>query len=416
MLQWFRWREPTNPVQRHPREDEDYETWLDTVEARAETRPERFHPVVKELQALIDNSTRVRQLAQGMYDEVASRPPPGDQKVPYRTDIEDHNGMLRVLNCFLTVPILWSSYRYLIGWTSCPILSIFWRPLHTTCGFAFFQDPECWFSPEALAHLISKANISAERQYQLFEDIYVCDPSRPRYGFRSWDHFFSRHFRDGVRPIASPEDDNVIVQACESTPRTVQHNVQYSAKFWTKGTPYSLIDMLGHDDLSSHFVSGTVYQAYLNALSYHRWHAPVSGTVVKVSLLSGFYFSKPPYEGFDPAHNLNSEDNLTWSNPYMTAVSTRALVFIQADSTDIGLMAALFVGMTEVSTCEIACREGQRVRKGDEIGLFHCGGSTYCLLFREQVDLLDLPDPAQKQLHPVRGYLARAKSKDSSIQ
>jgi len=26
------------------------------------------------------------------------------------------------------------------------------------------------------------------------------------------------------------------------------------------------------------FVGGTVYQAYLSAENYHRWHSPVSGT------------------------------------------------------------------------------------------------------------------------------------------
>jgi len=30
-----------------------------------------------------------------------------------------------------------------------------------------------------------------------------------------------------------------------------------------------------------HFVGGTVYQAFLSALNYHRWHAPVAGTIVR---------------------------------------------------------------------------------------------------------------------------------------
>ena len=170
--------------------------------------------------------------------------------------------------------------------------------------------------------------------------------------------------------------------------------------------------MLGHDNLSRYFISGTVYQAFLSALSYHRWHAPLSGRVVKTTLIHGFYFSEPPYSGFSPEHKPNEEDELTWSNSYQTAVATRALIFIEADNSYIGLMVALFVGLTEVSTCEIGVKEGQRVQKGDEIGLFHCGGSTHCLIFREGVELLDLPDPAEaRRIHPVRSYLARVKSK-----
>jgi phosphatidylserine decarboxylase len=50
-------------------------------------------------------------------------------------------------------------------------------------------------------------------------------------------------------------------------------------------------------------------------------------------------------------------------------------------------MCFLGVGMSEVSTCQITVYEGQHVRKGDQIGMFHFGGSTHCLIFRSAVHL-----------------------------
>jgi phosphatidylserine decarboxylase len=50
-------------------------------------------------------------------------------------------------------------------------------------------------------------------------------------------------------------------------------------------------------------------------------------------------------------------------------------------------MCLLAMGMSEVSTCEIIAYTGQRVSKGDQIGMFHFGGSTHCLLFRPGVQL-----------------------------
>jgi phosphatidylserine decarboxylase len=47
----------------------------------------------------------------------------------------------------------------------------------------------------------------------------------------------------------------------------------------------------------------------------------------------------------------------------------------------------LAVGMAEVSSCQITVYDGQKVRKGDQLGMFHYGGSTHCLLFRPQVQL-----------------------------
>jgi len=43
--------------------------------------------------------------------------------------------------------------------------------------------------------------------------------------------------------------------------------------------------------------------------------------------------------------------------------------------------------MSEVSACEITVYQGQHVRKGDQLGMFHFGGSTHCLMFRPGVRL-----------------------------
>lgn len=441
MFQRFRLRESVKYNAWPQYAQEDYDLWLDRIVAHVKDNPQKLHPSVKHLRDIVNRSTRLTQLVQGMYHELSLRKMPHGKRFPFRSDVHDAEHMFQVLNYLLTVPVLWSSYRYLVSWLGCPILCLFWRPLHTTCGFAFFQDPavnmhmkkildawgaylrspesawcldnrpHCWFSPEALAHLIADANVDDDHQLQNFEDIYVCDPSKRRYGFISWDDFFTRHFRQGIRPTAGENDDSIIVHACEATPNRVQYHVQRSDKFWAKGTPYSLADMLNHDELTDCFDKGTVYQAYLSALSYHRWHSPVNGTIVKAILIPGFYFSAPPYAGFDPEHNSDTEQDLTWSNAYQSAVSTRALIFIESDNPSIGLMAALFIGLYEVSTCDIKVKAGDTIGKGDELGLFHCGGSTYCLIFRESVRLSGLPDPAQVERNlPVRSCLARVDS------
>ena len=43
--------------------------------------------------------------------------------------------------------------------------------------------------------------------------------------------------------------------------------------------------------------------------------------------------------------------------------------------------------MAEVSSCQITVYEGQQVKKGDELGMFHFGGSTHCLIFGPDVNL-----------------------------
>lgn len=175
-----------------------------------------------------------------------------------------------------------------------------------------------------------------------------------------------------------------------------------------------MLDMLAHDERAPLFAGGTVYQAFLSALSYHRWHAPVSGRIVRAFVKPGTYYSEPLFEGVgDPANRMDGGNidigGETSAQVYLTAVATRAVIFVEADNPRIGLLAFLGVGMTEVSTCEISVREGQNVRKGDEIGMFHFGGSSHCVLFRKGVDVQGFPEPGGEENHPVRARLAVVK-------
>jgi phosphatidylserine decarboxylase len=179
--------------------------------------------------------------------------------------------------------------------------------------------------------------------------------------------------------------------------------VKGSDAFWIKSQPYSLYHMLAGNPLIGQFEGGTIYQAFLSALSYHRWHSPVSGRIVKTQLIDGSYYAEALSEGFDPAGPNESQG-------YITQVASRALIFIEADNPDIGLMAVLFVGMAEVSSSEITVSVGQHVSKGDQLGMFHFGGSSHCLIFRPQVKLeFDLhgqtPGLDSKNI-PVRSKIA----------
>jgi phosphatidylserine decarboxylase len=171
--------------------------------------------------------------------------------------------------------------------------------------------------------------------------------------------------------------------------------------------------MMDMDPLHEQFVGGTIYQAFLSALSYHRWHAPVSGTIKKAYVKDGTYFSEPLFEGLgDPeAKGGIDEEGEKTGQGYLTATATRAIMFIEADNRDIGLMCFLGIGMTEVSTCDITVKEGQHVKKGSELGMFHFGGSTHCVIFRPGVILEGFPSMDTEENVPVRSQLAVVKQR-----
>lgn len=422
-----------------PADHAAHREWLGGIIKHVDSTKHELHPVLQEFKHLIETNTRVYMLIEGMLKEVP-------HKKPYRQDptghpeIRDYQHFLRVLNHLLTTAPSWTDKAHRVGLVGLPINAVLDWPMGTPSGYAAFLDPEInamlkkvlnawgdflrspasadvlntssrgWFGETGHRDLMAVAKIGPTAAENLeFHQMFQCDPSAPNYGFKSWDDFFTRLWHDGMRPVADPEDGRVIANACESKPYRIAHNVHARDKFWIKSQPYSVLDMLGHDKLAEQFVGGTIYQAFLSALSYHRWHAPVSGKVVKAYVVDGTYYSEPLFEGV--GNPLAQSQDITLegeviSQAYITATATRALIFIEADEPAIGLMAFIGVGMAEVSTCDITVKEGDRVKKGDEIGMFHFGGSTHCLLFRKGVDISGFPKPGMEENMPVRSRLA----------
>jgi len=192
-----------------------------------------------------------------------------------------------------------------------------------------------------------------------FEDLFECNALAPYLGFKSWDEFFVREFRAGVRPVASPEDDNVIANASESRPYNFARDVKLREKFWIKGSLYSLVDMLGDVQVAKSFEDGIVYQAFLSPYSCHRWHAPVSSVVKHAYALDGSYFAIPEFAcPGTRAHRLDEKIDIKEWQAWLASVATRGIVVVDADNPALGLVAFITIGMVEVSTVELTVTEG----------------------------------------------------------
>jgi phosphatidylserine decarboxylase len=398
-----------------PAEQDDLEAWLAGHRERVESRGEQvvLHPVMSEFQELIDSDPVVRMYMNQMIAQVPST------KHYSKRHLESVAQMLRLVNEVLTMAPEFGPEGAMVA---TPLAAILDWTMGTPAGFAAFRDPRvnemlrkiltvwCEFlsSGDSLYVLNESPSgwKSAEAQRTVGMEQYEHDPEDEHWGFSSWNDFFTRRFKDGERLVASPDDDKVIVSACESRPYGLSTDVQRQDRFWIKSQPYSLADMLANDDSVDQFVGGTVYQAFLSANNYHRWHSPVAGKIVRAFVQEGTYYSEADSEGKDAVEAMNSQS-------YLAHVSARAIIVIEADDPVIGLMAFVPVGMVEVSSCKIApkVKPGYHVEKGEELGYFQFGGSTHCLVFRPgaiaEFSLAAIPQP-HAPLVLVRSRLATA--------
>ena len=334
-----------------PDDQDDLESWLAGHRERVEARGEQvvLHPVLVEFQELIDTDPVVRMYIHQMIAQVPST------KAYSKRHLESAKQLLRLINEVLTMaPEFGES-----AMVATPLGAILDWTMGTPAGFAAFRDPRinailkkiltawCKFLSKKDSLYVLNDSPSgwkcAAAQKAVGIEQYEHDPEDEHWGFASWNDFFTRRFKDGQRPVASPDDDKVIVSACESTPYSIATDVQRQDRFWIKSQPYSLQDMLANDESVDQFVGGTVYQAFLSATNYHRWHSPVAGTIVRAFVQEGTYYSEADSEGADAVEPTNSQS-------YLAHVAARAIILIDADDPVIGLVAFVPVGMSDVSS------------------------------------------------------------------
>jgi phosphatidylserine decarboxylase len=213
---------------------------------------------------------------------------------------------------------------------------------------------------------------SAVKELKL--DQFQIDRAKPHWGFSCYNAFFHRQIQPRFRPVAGPRDSKVIVSANDGNLVSVARNVKLYDQFWLKGEPFSLIDMLDRSEHTGRFVGGDVVQIFLSGANYHRWHAPIAGTVRDAYVVDGLQFSDAESAGPDP--------NGVLSEGYYACVNTRGLVFIESDDPKIGMVCVIPIGITEISSVTIGVSHGQRLEKGQELGYFSYGGSSMCLVFQ----------------------------------
>lgn len=277
-------------------------------------------------------------------------------------------------------------------------------------GTGFAVEGKQWLSP------------AAKKQYDF--PIWKKDSEKLPY-WKSWDSFFTRNFLNPKksRPIAGPNTNQIVVCPNDGSLFCWQPQVQRKDVFWLKGMPYSLDDILSSPDpkqdkiikqhkLAEMFEGGYVFQTYLNPYNFHRWWVPVNGKILFDPLvIPGCFFSKlvlPDYGGATTA-----------STPYLAEANARGLIVIETK--DYGNVCCIPLGMSEVSTVQFdkGMKKGATVKKGDEMGMFHYGGSSFVVIYQNLPDkqLLFMNDKGQPypQQPPPPGSSAGASNYGTNI-
>lgn len=227
---------------------------------------------------------------------------------------------------------------------------------------------------------------AAKKQYDF--PIWKKDSEKLPY-WKSWNSFFTRDFKDPAkaRPIADPESNQTVICPNDGSLFRWDANIAKNDVFWFKDMNYSLEDILSsavpeqQKIIDKHrlvdlFEGGYIFQTYLNPYNFHRWWVPVNGEVLFDPIsIPGCFFNKLVIPDFGGA--------TTASLPYLAQVNARGLIVIKTK--DYGHVCCIPLGMSEVSSIEFdpAMKKGAKVKKGQEMGMFNYGGSSFAIIYEK---------------------------------
>lgn len=264
-----------------------------------------------------------------------------------------------------------------------------------------FLDTEASLTSESLQSFKDDKNENGDSVYNfpLYKDNEKTWSTFNQFFYREFNNADKKTGISPLRPIASPNDNTVIVSPADCTfkayyPIDKDGNVT-EIKLKHTHTIGTVDDLLQFSKYGESFYGGTFIHYFLSPFDYHRFHTPVGGKVLEILPVEGKVFLNVEMNSsgqFDAPDGAEDSYEFTQS---------RGLVIMDAGK-EVGKVAILPIGMCQVSGVDMYTElQGKDVVKGQEFGKFKFGGSDIIMLFEKPPHELYMfqKDPSLNPIH-----------------
>jgi phosphatidylserine decarboxylase len=196
----------------------------------------------------------------------------------------------------------------------------------------------------------------------------------PEGGFVSFNDFFTRKLKPGARPISDPNNNAVLVCPADCRISPISYALTSDQDFEVKNDTYNIAALLGSVERANKFAGGAALVCLLYPKDYHRFHAPVTGTIAAKGSLDDKHY----YYGFKGLVKYFSEYHRAY---YL--INTRHY----------GQVGFVAIGMSDINSVNMPLPVdlNREIEKGEEIGYFAYGGSGIVILFEPGILKMSLP-------------------------
>jgi phosphatidylserine decarboxylase len=199
--------------------------------------------------------------------------------------------------------------------------------------------------------------------------------------YPSFNEFFTRPLKDGVRPLAQADFVCPVDGAISQFGAIDDHHILQA-----KGHKFTTTQLVGGDaSLAAHFQHGSFANLYLSPKDYHRLHMPCDGRLTRMIYVPGALFSVNPT-------TARGVPGLFARNERVVCVFESeefgTFVMVLVGATIVGSMATVWHGVVNPQRLGRVGEwtydsEPVVLKKGEEMGRFLLG-STIVMLFKEK--------------------------------
>jgi len=202
-------------------------------------------------------------------------------------------------------------------------------------------------------------------------EVNIGDYVVPPNGYGSFNEFFTRRIKPGVRPIDAPGNASVLTAPADSTILSLAGELTSDTTLEVKGDTLNIRELLGGDERADEFLNGKAILCMLATTNYHRFHSPVQGKIVAEHQLGGLYYGM--------------------TGGWVEYFFQHRRGYYIFETEEFGHVGMVCVGMFTISSISFVTSEGDIVEKGDELGNFAYGGSAIILLFEPNRVTFSIP-------------------------
>lgn len=187
--------------------------------------------------------------------------------------------------------------------------------------------------------------------------------------YKTFNEFFFRKLKDGARPVEASDNKNIISSAADCR-CTAFNTIDSATRIWIKGSDFTIEKLFAgrYTEYLKSFSSNCSIAIFrLAPQDYHRFHSPVDGIIGKPEFIDGEYFTVNPMA-------IRSQLDVFGEN-------VRCIIPIFTEA--FGTVFVIPVGAMMVGSTVLSVKEGDFIKRGEELGYFKFGGSTLLLLFSE---------------------------------